>query len=130
MADEKAEEKADETPKKRAAPAGAAKKRASSSSRARGETRRTRPNAVKVAREAREQLEELLDRTSEGVIGVRRTDDGWEVDLEVVETRRVPDTTDVLAIYRVQLDTSGSLEGYQRLERYIRGQAEGGVTDG
>ena len=127
MADEKAAEKTEETPKKRAAPAGAAKKRAPSSSKA---PRRTRPNAAKVAREAREQLEELLDRASEGVIGVRRTDDGWEVDLEVVETRRIPDTTDVLAIYRVQLDTSGTLEGYQRLERYIRGQAEGGVADG
>ena len=118
-------------PRKRA-PSGSAKKRASSSSGTR--TRRAasgaRPNAVKIARAAREQLSELLGRQGESVIGVQRTDDGWEADIEVVETARIPDTTDVLAIYRVQLDGSGDVEGYQRIERYIRGKAEGGVAGG
>lgn len=89
-----------------------------------------RLNAVKIARSAKEQLAELLNKESETVIGVQRTDDGWEVDLEVVETRRIPDTTDVLAIYRVELDDEGEIEGYERLERYIRGKTEGGGTRG
>lgn len=118
-------------PRKRAA-SGSAKKRASSSSDTRTRTTASsaRPNAVKIARAAREQLSELLGRQSESVIGVQRTDDGWEADIEVVETARIPDTTDVLAIYRVQLDGSGDIEGYQRIERYIRGKAEGGVAGG
>lgn len=89
-----------------------------------------RLNAVKIARSAKQQLAELLNKESETVIGVQRTDDGWEVDLEVVETRRIPDTTDVLAIYRVELDDDGEIEGYERLERYIRGKTEGGGTRG
>lgn len=92
--------------------------------------RGSRLNAVKIARSAKEQLAELLNKESETVIGVQRTDDGWEVDLEVVETRRIPDTTDVLAIYRVELDDDGEIEGYERLERYIRGKTEGGGTRG
>lgn len=118
-------------PKKRAASA-ATKKRVSPSGGARTRTKASssRPNAVSAARAAKEQLGELVGKESETVIGVQRTDDGWEVDLEVVETRRIPDTTDVLAIYRVQLDTAGDVEGYQRVERYIRGKAEGGVTGG
>src|SRR5699024_2738788 len=85
-------------PRKRA-PSGSAKERASSSSgtRTRKTTSGARPNAVKIARAAREQLSELLGRQGESVIGVQRTDDGWEADIEVVETARIPDTTDVLA---------------------------------
>lgn len=116
-------------PKKRAV--STAKKVASADdSRSRTSGDDARPNAVKIARAAKEQLTELVGKESETVIGVQRTDDGWEVDLEVVETRRIPDTTDVLAIYRVQLDRSGEIEGYQRLERYIRGKTEGGGTRG
>lgn len=84
--------------------------------------------AVAIARTAKEQLTELLNKNSETVIGVQRTDDGWQVDLEVVETERIPDTTDVLAIYRVQLDEDGDVEAYQRLDRYIRGKTEGGIA--
>lgn len=116
-------------PRKRAA-SSAGRQSSSSATRTRKTSERQRPTAVKIARSAREQLSELLGKDSETVIGIHRTDDGWEVDLEVVETHRIPDTTDVLAIYRVQVDGGGDVEGYQRLERYIRGKAEGGVTGG
>lgn len=130
MVDETEAAPEQETTRTKTAP----RKRASSSSGTRtrktASRTRTRPTAVKIARTAREQLGELLGKQSEGVIGVQRTDDGWEADIEVVETARIPDTTDVLAIYRVQLDGSGDVEGYQRIERYIRGAAEGGVAGG
>ena len=35
--------------------------------------------------------------------------------------RRIPDTTDVLALYEVDVDSDGDLEGYRRLRRYARG---------
>jgi hypothetical protein len=41
--------------------------------------------------------------------------------VEVVEVRRIPDTTDVLALYEVEMDTDGAMEGYRRLRRYARG---------
>ena len=47
--------------------------------------------------------------------------DGWKVHVEVVEVRRIPDTTDVLALYEVQVDEDGDLMGYRRLRRYARG---------
>jgi hypothetical protein len=43
------------------------------------------------------------------------------VDVEVVEVRRIPDTTDVLALYEVTTDSDGILQGYRRLRRYARG---------
>ena len=44
--------------------------------------------------------------------------------VEVCELERVPNTTDVLASYVVQLDDRGGLLGYKRDRRYQRGQAE------
>lgn len=80
-----------------------------------------RPTALKVAQSAAAQLLELAGREAEGVTGIQRTEDGWKVLVEVVEVRRIPDTTDVLALYEVMVDEDGDLEGYRRLRRYARG---------
>ncbi len=40
----------------------------------------------------------------------------------MLELRRIPNTTDVLAIYEVTVDSDGDLEGYRRLHRYVRGR--------
>lgn len=80
-----------------------------------------RLGATKIAAEAARQLLELTGRASEGVTGLERTDDGWTVQVEVVEVRRIPETTDVLALYDVEVDEDGELLGYQRVRRFIRG---------
>jgi hypothetical protein len=84
--------------------------------------------AMKVAGMAAQQLATLTGREPEAVIGIRRTEDGWEVELEVVESRRIPDSTDILATYRVETDEQGDLMGYHRVRRYVRGK--GGDDDG
>jgi len=80
-----------------------------------------RATASQVAVQAAQQLLELTGKGVEGVTGLERTDDGWKVHVEVVEVRRIPDTTDVLALYEVQVDEDGDLMGYRRLRRYARG---------
>jgi hypothetical protein len=103
---------ADGTPKKRVPAKRSAAPRASAPKR---------PTAIKVAQSAARQLLELTGREAEGVTGLERTDDGWKVIVEVVEVRRIPDTTDVLALYEVAVDEDGDLESYRRLRRYTRG---------
>lgn len=85
-------------------------------------------SAMSVARSAARQLAELTGRQPECVVGVERTDDGWQVEVEVVESRRIPDSTDILATYNVQVDEDGELSGYYRARRYVRGK--GGDRDG
>jgi hypothetical protein len=83
--------------------------------------------APQVVRRAIEQVGMLTGREIEGVNGLERNgDDGWVVTLEVVELRRVPDSTDVLGSYAVTLDSAGELEGYMRTRRYYRSQVEEG----
>jgi hypothetical protein len=78
---------------------------------------------ARVAAEALEQLAALTGRPSEGVVGIERDDDEWVLEIEVLELRRIPNTTDVLARYRVTADDSGEVTGYRRLHRYVRGAA-------
>ena len=42
----------------------------------------------------------------------------------MLEVERVPNTTDVMATYVVQLDDKGGLLGYKRERRFLRGSAE------
>jgi hypothetical protein len=47
---------------------------------------------------------------------------GWCVIVEVVETRRIPDSADILATYQAEVDDDGELVSYRRLRRYNRGR--------
>lgn len=85
-----------------------------------------RASGSRIASEAARQLAELTGREVEGVTGLQKEDDdGWRVEVELLELRRVPTTTDVLATYEVDVDSSGDLQGYRRTRRYVRGKAEG-----
>ncbi|HYY34347.1 MAG TPA: gas vesicle protein GvpO [Gaiellaceae bacterium] len=75
---------------------------------------------------AKEQLESLLGRTPESVSSLERRRDGWLVTLEVVEVARIPESTDVLASYEMELDGDGNLRRYGRVRRYRRSQADNG----
>ena len=119
----------DSATKKTAAKKSPAKKTAKKTTANRTEKRASAPRATaakratasQVAARAAQQLLELTGKGVEGVTGLERTDDGWNVHVEVVEVRRIPDTTDVLALYEVQVDEDGDLMGYRRLRRYARG---------
>jgi hypothetical protein len=105
---------------------GSAAKKSSGSTRARAPRAQPgrRLTGAKIAERAVQQLAELAGKEVEGVTALRRTEDSWEVELETVELRRIPSTTDVLATYLVTLDSAGELEEYRRLGRYVRGQVE------
>jgi hypothetical protein len=85
--------------------------------------RKRRPRSMRtVAARAAGELTGLIGRQVEGVVGVEQVDDGWRVQVEVVESRRIPDTTDILAIYEVDVDTDGEVTAYRRRDRYVRGR--------
>jgi hypothetical protein len=83
-------------------------------------------DASKAAGRAKEQLEELLGKPAESVSSLERTHDGWVVVLEVVELRRIPESTDVLASYELELDEKLNFRRYQQAARYTRSQASRG----
>lgn len=77
-----------------------------------------------IARLAKEQLAELTGLTADTVSKLIKASEGWQVDIEMIEMRRIPNTSDVLATYQVQLDEEGNLISYERTHRYYRGQVK------
>lgn len=75
---------------------------------------------------ARRTVEELTGYPPEAVSGFQWDGETWLVSVDVCELPRVPNTTDVMATYIVQLDDRGGLLDYKRDRRYQRGHAEGG----
>lgn len=126
----------EERPRKRRTTSETSAKASSSSARASsgasGEPKRTkapsrssssgRVSAVQVVKKAVEQFGTLTGRAPESVVGARWDDDKWIVRLEVVESRRIPDSADLLAEYEVELDGQGELLAYSRNDRYVRGR--------
>ncbi|MBV9096107.1 MAG: gas vesicle protein [Streptosporangiaceae bacterium] len=81
---------------------------------------------AQAAQVALREVTELTGKSAEGITSVEPTDGGWLVGVEVVEDRRIPSSTDILATYEAEVDTEGSLLSYRRVRRYARGRGDDG----
>ncbi len=89
-----------------------------------------RPSPMEVLRQARGQLAELTGMEAESVSSFEQTEEGWALEVEVLELERVPDTMSLMASYQVELDAQGQLTGYRRVRRYERGRSDPRRTGG
>ncbi|MFF5496564.1 gas vesicle protein [Streptomyces aquilus] len=92
--------------------------------RAESDTADDRPSPMQVLRHARTQLAELTGMAAESVSSFEQTEEGWSLEVEVLELARVPDTMSLMASYQVDLAPDGELTGYRRVRRYERGRAD------
>jgi len=75
-----------------------------------------------IAQRAKEQLAELTGLEPGTVSALRKDEEGWHVNVDLIELKRIPEASDVLATYEALLDDEGNLIRYQRTRRYFRGQ--------
>jgi hypothetical protein len=73
---------------------------------------------------AKDQLALLTGYKAESISGMQWNGDSWNLTVELLELKRIPNTGDVLATYEVAVDNVGNLITYQRTRRYLRGQME------
>ncbi len=83
--------------------------------------------AAHAAWAAQRQIAGLTGNQAEGVTGVGPADDGWVVEIEVLEDHRIPSSSDILAAYEAGLDLDGELLSYRRVRRYPRGRTDQGI---
>ncbi|MCW4351786.1 gas vesicle protein [Hoyosella sp. YIM 151337] len=76
------------------------------------------------AQVAARNLAQLTGKEPQAVTSLAPTDEGWEVEVEVIEDHRVPSSADILALYEVQLDQEGTLLSWRRTKRYMRGRGD------
>jgi len=77
-----------------------------------------------IATRAKEQLSALTGLKASTVSSLSHDDDGWCIVADLIELKRIPEASDILATYEVRLDEKGNLVSYQRTRRYTRGQIE------
>jgi Gas vesicle synthesis protein GvpO len=85
-----------------------------------------RLSAAELSEAAVRTVQELTGYQPEAVTALEWDGEFWDVTVDVLELARIPNTTDVLASYVVQLDEGGSLRGMKRAHRFVRGQANEG----
>jgi hypothetical protein len=85
--------------------------------------KRKGPKPLQLAQMAARQLEQVSGRRVDGVTSLEQADEGWRIGLDLVEIARIPPATDVLGNYEVVVDEDGDLVRYERIRRFIRGQA-------
>lgn len=73
-----------------------------------------------IAQRAKEQLAQLTGLEPYTVSALAKGEEGWHVTVELIELKRIPEATDVLASYETLLDDEGNLLSYQRTKRYLR----------
>ena len=78
--------------------------------------------AAAVAKYAKAELESITGLDADHVSSVLREPDGWHVTVDLVELRRIPAATDVIASYEAVLGPTGELLSYRRSRRYFRDQ--------
>jgi hypothetical protein len=81
-----------------------------------------RIDAREAAGRALSYMVEMTGQEPEVVIAVEPDDDRWLVQVELLELARVPETTDVLGCYEVEVSYEGEPLAYRRTRRYHRGR--------
>ena len=89
-------------------------------------SRNGRLSAGELGQAALTTVEELTGYQPEAVTGLEWDGELWRVTVDALEMARIPNTTDVLGEYEIQLDQGGTLHGYRRTRRYLRGQPNQG----
>ena len=79
-------------------------------------------SVVKVAHRAKLQLSQITGLEAATVSAIEAHEGGWKAYVNLVELRRVPSTSDVLATYEAILDANAELLNYRRIRRFLRGQ--------
>lgn len=67
------------------------------------------------------QIEYLLKKKAQGVAGISREGNYWNVQIEVLERRAVPDVMDILGLYEMKLDMDLNTLEYRRVGLRHRG---------
>ena len=83
---------------------------------------------AQIVQTAKDQLTQLTGYAPETVSKLLKVDDSWHVTVDMVELKRIPASTDILAAYDMVLDCDGNMMSYVRTRRYSRGQPEQEAT--
>lgn len=74
-----------------------------------------------VAERAKRQLAEVTGFKPVAAIGSYRDAKGWHISVDMLEMARLPDSTDLLGTYEVDLDEEGNMVRFEKRRAHLRG---------
>ena len=83
-----------------------------------------RLSTQELAKAALRTVEELTGYEAEAVTGLEWDGEEWQLTVQALELTRTPNTTDLLRESEVKRGEKGSLRGYKRTRRRVRGQVD------
>jgi gas vesicle protein GvpO len=83
-------------------------------------SRNGRLSAAELSKAALVTIGQLTGYKPEAVTGLEWDGELWQITVDALELARVPNSTDVIGEYVVQLDEQGTLRGYKRVRRFNR----------
>jgi hypothetical protein len=76
---------------------------------------------MELVRNAREKLAALTGLPISSTLSIRKDEGCWNLQVEVVEKRSLPDSQDILAIYEMTMDEEGNVMDFSRVGMRRRG---------
>lgn len=77
---------------------------------------------VELTDQAKEQLARVTGLNPVLVSGVFKDEQGWHVFVDMLEMKRIPDSTDVLGSYEVLMSDDGTMMNFRRKRSHMRGE--------
>ena len=77
---------------------------------------------MEIAQVAKQQLSDLTGLKPDTVSSMSKSEDGWHVNVDLIQLRCIPDGSDVLATYETVVDEHGDLVRYQRTRVFHRNE--------
>ena len=77
---------------------------------------------LQIAQHVKEQLVELTHIKPDTISAISKDEQGWHIFVEMIEMKRIPEATDMLATYETLSDEEGNLINFRRTRRYLREQ--------
>jgi len=75
---------------------------------------------LQIAQHVKEQLVELTHLKPDTISAISKDEQGWHILVEMIEMKRIPEGSDVLATYETLSDEEGNLINFRRTRRYLR----------
>jgi hypothetical protein len=88
-----------------------------------------KPSMSGVVARAKLELEAITGFATSSITKLQRTDEGWSLELELVEKEGIPDRMDILGTYRATFSTAGELKDYERIGLRKRGDTTGPIDE-
>jgi hypothetical protein len=82
----------------------------------------TATNLADLVADTKRQMTAVTGLVPDTVSRFDRSDDGWMIEIDMLEHRSVPSTQDLLASFEVALDEGGQVMRWRRTGRFVRGQ--------